>query len=99
VVGAPLGGFLLAWALARLTPARLSEGLDWPAIAGVSPLKGIGFTVAIFIAELAFADQVLRDQAKLGILLASVAAALVGSGILVVRSRSTTAPSDSEERS
>jgi NhaA family Na+:H+ antiporter len=87
VVGAPIGGFLLAWALARSTKARLSEGLDWPAIAGVSPLKGIGFTVAIFISELAFADGVLRNQAKLAILLASVTAALLGLLILVARSR------------
>ncbi|HEV2772340.1 MAG TPA: Na+/H+ antiporter NhaA [Thermoleophilaceae bacterium] len=72
VVGAPVGGFLLAWGLTRLTTARLTEGLDWPAIAGVAPLKGIGFTVAIFISELAFTDQTLRDEAKLAILVASV---------------------------
>ena len=87
VIGAPLGGFLLAWGLARLTPAHLSEGLDWPAIGGVAPLKGIGFTVAIFISELAFADALLRNQAKLAILLASVTAAVIGVLILVARGR------------
>ena len=85
VVGAPIGGFLLAWGLARLTEARLSDGLDWPAIAGVAPLKGIGFTVAIFISELAFTEQALRDQAKLAILVASVTAAVIGWAVLFVR--------------
>jgi NhaA family Na+:H+ antiporter len=91
VVGAPLGGFLLAWLLARTTPARLSGSLDWPAIAGVAPLKGIGFTVAIFISELAFAEQAIRDQAKLAILVASVAAAVIGTTVLLLRSRGTEA--------
>ncbi len=92
VVGAPLGGFFLACAFARLTTAHLSEGLDWPAIGGVAPLKGIGFTVAIFISELAFTDQLLRDQAKLAILLASGIAAVLGMVILYLRSRSSREP-------
>jgi NhaA family Na+:H+ antiporter len=96
VIGAPLGGFLLAWLLARTTPARLSERLDWPAIAGVAPLKGIGFTVAIFISELAFAEQAIRDQAKLAILVASVAAAVIGLTVLFLRSRGTEASQDRE---
>jgi NhaA family Na+:H+ antiporter len=87
VVGAPLGGFVLAWVLSRVSAARLSHGLDWPAIAGVAPLKGIGFTVAIFISELAFTGQV-RDQAKLAILVASVTAGVAGVAILLLRSGS-----------
>ncbi len=88
VVGAPIGGFLLAWGLARLTRARLSDDLDWSAIGGVAPLKGIGFTVAIFISELAFAEEALRNHAKLAILVASLTAAVLGLAILLVRSRS-----------
>ena len=99
VVGAPLGGFLLAWLLARASRARLAEGLDWPAIAGVAPLKGIGFTVAIFISELAFSEQALRDHAKLAILIASVAAALFGLLILFLRSRATGSPESADEAS
>ena len=87
VVGAPIGGFLFAWTLARTTPARLQEGLDWPAIAGVAPLKGIGFTVAIFISVLAFEDEALQSQAKLAILVASAMAGVIGFSVLVVRSR------------
>ena len=98
-MGAPLGGFLLAWLLARASRARLAEGLDWPAIAGVAPLKGIGFTVAIFISELAFSEQALRDHAKLAILIASVAAALFGLLILFLRSRATGSPESVDEAS
>jgi NhaA family Na+:H+ antiporter len=85
VVGAPLGGFLLAWAVVRFSPARLPEGLDWPAIGGVAPLKGIGFTVAIFISVLAFEDEALQEEAKLAILVGSAAAAVVGLAVLFAR--------------
>jgi NhaA family Na+:H+ antiporter len=87
VVGAPVGGVLLAWLLVRLTPARLPEPLDWPAIGGVAPLKGIGFTVAIFISVLAFDDEALREEAKLAILLASCVAGIVGLTVLYTRHR------------
>jgi NhaA family Na+:H+ antiporter len=85
VVGAPAGGVLLAWLLVRLTPARLPEGLDWPAVGGVAPLKGIGFTVAIFISVLAFDEEALRQEAKLAILLASCVAGVLGLGVLYAR--------------
>jgi Na+:H+ antiporter, NhaA family len=78
VVGAPIGGVLFAWLLVRLGPARVPDGLDWPAISALAPLKGIGFTVAIFISVLAFDDQALQDQAKLAILIASAIAAFIG---------------------
>ena len=57
------------------------------AIAGVAPLKGIGFTVAIFISVLAFDDEATRDQAKLAILVASFVAALIGVTALGLRHR------------
>ncbi len=85
VVGAPIGGFLLAWGLVRLGPARMPEGLDWPAIAGVAPLKGIGFTIAIFISALAFDEQALQDQSKLAILAGSATAAVIGLAVLYSR--------------
>jgi NhaA family Na+:H+ antiporter len=85
VVGAPLGGLLLSWATTRLTPGRLPDGLDWPAIAGVAPLKGIGFTVAIFISLLAFDTEAAREQAKLSILLASAIAGIIGVIVLLAR--------------
>ncbi|MGH2986516.1 MAG: Na+/H+ antiporter NhaA [Solirubrobacterales bacterium] len=85
VVGAPVGGVLLAWIGVRLKAARLADGLDWPAIGAVAPLKGIGFTVAIFISALSFDDAALQEQAKLTILIASAVAALIGVAALVAR--------------
>ena len=87
VVGAPIGGFLFAWALVRLSPARLQQGLDWPAVAGVAPLKGIGFTVAIFISVLAFDETELQEEAKLAILIASLLAGVIGLIALFARHR------------
>jgi Na+:H+ antiporter, NhaA family len=85
VVGAPLGGLFFAWALVRFGPARMPDGLDWPAIGGAAPLKGIGFTVAIFISVLAFDDEALREEAKLAILIASAVAAVIGLIVLYGR--------------
>ena len=53
----------------------------------VAPLKGIGFTVAIFISVLAFDDEALQEQAKLAILVASAIAAFVGLAALFGRDR------------
>ena len=50
-------------------------------------LGGIGFTVSIFVAGLAFDDEVLVDQAKIGILIASLVAAVLGAAILFVSTR------------
>jgi Na+:H+ antiporter, NhaA family len=78
VVGAPLGGFLFAYVIVRAGPARVPAGLDWPAIGAVTPLKGIGFTIAIFITDLTFTDEVVRQRAILAVLAASAAAAVIG---------------------
>ncbi len=85
VVGAPVAGFLFAYGSVRFGPGRMPEGLDWAAIGGVTPLKGIGFTIAIFIAELAFDDRTLQDEAKLAILVASGLAAAIGLTSLYAR--------------
>lgn len=70
----------------RLGPGRMPEGLSWPAILGVAPLKGIGFTIAIFISTLAFDDVDLQEQAKLAILIGSAVAAIIGLSVLYIRS-------------
>ena len=85
VVGAPLGGLLLAYLSVRAGPGRMPQGLDWPAISGVAPLKGIGFTIAIFITTLAFDDRELEDTATLAILAASLVSALIGLAVLFIR--------------
>jgi NhaA family Na+:H+ antiporter len=87
VVGAPIGGILLPLGVARVTGTTLPGSLDWAAIAAMAPLKGIGFTVAIFISILAFDDETLHAQATLAILVASLLAGLIGVGSLLLRHR------------
>jgi Na+:H+ antiporter, NhaA family len=87
VVGAPLGGIAAAFVLTRVARIPLAKGLDWAAVAGAAPLKGIGFTVAIFIAVLAFEDAATADQAKLAILVASLLAGVIGFTALWWRNR------------
>lgn len=89
VVGAPLAGIGFVWASVRSGVARMPEGLDWAAICAVAPLKGIGFTVAIFISTLAFDETAPQNEAKLAILLASAAAAVIGVGALLARHAGT----------
>lgn len=95
VVGAPIGGVLFAWGIVRLGPGRMPDGLDWPAIRGVAPLKGIGFTIAIFISVLAFDETQLQEQAKLAILVASAAAAAIGFAMLYARAATIKRRTDS----
>lgn len=95
VVGAPLGGLLLAWLVVRVGPARMPQGLDWPAIVGVAPLKGIGFTIAIFITTLAFdGDRELENLATLAVLAASVVAGAIGYAVLLTRHAAVTRSHD-----
>jgi NhaA family Na+:H+ antiporter len=86
VVGKPLGIAASAWLLLRLRLARLPEGVGLRHIVGGGLLAGIGFTVATFIAEQALAPELL-PQAKLGILLASIIAAVLGALWLLACSR------------
>jgi NhaA family Na+:H+ antiporter len=79
VVGKPLGITLFSLAAVRSGMAVLPSGVGWKAITGVSFLGGIGFTMSLFIGNLAFGEGTpLLDSAKLGILTASVVAAIVG---------------------
>lgn len=78
VLGKPIGVVSCSWLLVRLGWCQLPQGVNWQGIWLVGLLAGIGFTMSIFIAMLAFADADLLSAAKLGVLLASVVAALLG---------------------
>lgn len=81
-VGKPLGVLMFSWLAIRLGIASLPEDLNWRLIAGGGMLAGIGFTMALFIAGLAFEDALI-DSVKLGIFLASICSALAGLALLV----------------
>jgi NhaA family Na+:H+ antiporter len=76
VVGKTVGISVASWLAVRLGWADLPAGVTWRHLLGAATLGGIGFTVSLFIAALAFNDPVLVDNAKIGVLAASVVAAV-----------------------
>ncbi len=85
VVGKPLGIVLASFITVKAGLGTLPRACGWLEMIGVGMLAGVGFTVAIFIAGLAFTDPVLTDAAKIGILGASLAAGLLGALFLALR--------------
>jgi len=84
VLGKPLGIMLFAWLAVRSGVAELPSGIGWGAVHGASWLAGIGFTMSLFVAGLAFPDGGLVDEAKVGIFAASLVAG-VGGWVLLRR--------------
>jgi NhaA family Na+:H+ antiporter len=84
LVGKTIGVFAASWLVVQFGFARLPEGADWRAMFGVAVLCGIGFTMSLFIAGLAFegAGSEYVVQTRLGVLLGSLAAAVIGLTIL-----------------
>lgn len=78
VVGKLAGIWLASAAAVRLGVARLPEGVAWSHLVGAAAVAGIGFTVSLFIADLAFGDTRLDALAKVGILAASIVAGVLG---------------------
>lgn len=85
MLGKPLGVFGVAWVVARFTVAELDAGISWRDVFGVALLSGIGFTVSLLIAGLAFPEPEVLAQTKLAVLLATVVMGVVAS--LVLRRR------------
>jgi NhaA family Na+:H+ antiporter len=81
VVGKPLGITLLSWLSVRLKLAALPDTMGWRHVYGLSCLGGIGFTMSLFISDLAFAGA-LADTAKIAIMVASLVSGLAGWFIL-----------------
>ncbi|KQQ90814.1 MULTISPECIES: Na+/H+ antiporter NhaA [Micrococcaceae] len=88
VLGKPVGILGATWLLTKTTKAKLDDSYRWIDIFGVALLAGIGFTVSLLVAELSFGQGSLHDDhAKVGILTASLLAALLASVILRTRNR------------
>jgi len=85
-VGKQLGVFLLCMLAIKLGLARLPDGASWGALYGVAILSGVGFTMSLFIDTLAFenlpADTVFDFDARLGILVGSLASGVLGYFVL-----------------
>ncbi|MBX2820568.1 MAG: Na+/H+ antiporter NhaA [Rhodothermaceae bacterium] len=76
--GKPLGIVAMVWIVVKTKIAELPKGVSWRHIIGAGALAGIGFTMALFIANLAFSDPKTLEIAKLGILTASLASGILG---------------------
>jgi NhaA family Na+:H+ antiporter len=87
VVGKPAGILLFAWLAVRTKLAALPEGVRWLQLASVGVLGGVGFTVSLFITDLAFDEPALTQDGKIGILAASLMAAALGLVALWLTSR------------
>ena len=87
VLGKLAGISLATWLAVRLGLASRPEATSWPQLAGVATVAGIGFTVPLFVADLAFPDGRFQAPVKLGLLLASVVAGAAGALVLVLAAR------------
>jgi NhaA family Na+:H+ antiporter len=99
-VGKPVGILAVSWIAARSGIAALPNGIGWLQITVVGIVGGIGFTMALFIAQLAFPPGPLLETAKLAILVGSALAAiislLVGYRVLKAGDRPGAAATDAE---
>ena len=80
LVGKPLGILFATWLVVRIGAGSLPEGASWRTLVPAAIVAGVGFTVSLFVTELAFSG-VVADQAKVGVLGASIIAGVVGLGI------------------
>jgi NhaA family Na+:H+ antiporter len=82
IVGKPLGIVLASWLAVRVGLARLPLGVNWKVMLGAGCLGGIGFTMSLFVANLAL-DTHLLDAAKIGVFSGSLVSAILGSVVLL----------------
>jgi NhaA family Na+:H+ antiporter len=82
ILGKPLGIMVAALVSVKTGIARLPRAVSWRSLMGYACLAGIGFTMSVFIAMLAFADTALIDAAKRGIIVGSLLAGVAGAVLL-----------------
>ena len=93
LLGKPLGILLAAWLAVRSGAAALPAGTTWRMVAGLSILCGIGFTMSLFVANLAFPDNPeLLGATKIGIFVASLLSGVVGGAIIARAARAPGSP-------
>ena len=95
-VGKQVGIFGSVWAAVKLGLAVRPKNASWTQVYGVAVLCGIGFTMSLFIGGLAFTDEATGDAVKIGVLLGSIASALLGWLILRIAASGRAKPEISE---
>jgi len=87
VIGKPIGIALFSWLATQTRLAAMLDGIGWRQIVGVGMLSGIGFTMSLFIANLAFGEIPALQMAKVGILTASIISGVAGTFVLLIRTK------------
>ncbi len=95
VIGKPVGVLLMSWLAVRSGACELPEGITWSHIFGAGCLAGIGFTMSLFIGMLAFPDPAQMPEVRIGVLTASLLAALLGIIWLLATSKTKAATGSS----
>ena len=90
VVGKVVGISAAVWLAVRTGLGRLPEGVAPLQVVAVAAIAGIGFTVSLFIADLAYDDPALTETAKVGIFAGSLLAGALGAGVMAIAGRRTT---------
>jgi NhaA family Na+:H+ antiporter len=86
-LGKPIGIVATTWAAVRLGTGRLPRGVTWTQVCGAAVVAGIGFTMSLFVAALAFPDPQMLANAKLAVLTASLISASAGLVVLHAATR------------
>jgi NhaA family Na+:H+ antiporter len=87
VIGKPVGITLASWIAVRTGVGSLPDGVRWRSVVSVASIAGIGFTVSLFVTELAFDDESIVADAKIGVLAASILSAIVGATLALTAGR------------
>lgn len=87
VIGKLIGIFTVPFILVKVGIAKLQEGITWKNLVGIGLLGGIGFTMSMFISNLAFTDGELVSNSKLSILIASTISAIAGLAIFLTNKK------------
>ena len=80
---APDGGLYLPENYPQVTRAELDDSVNWSQLIGVAALAGVGFTVALLVADLSFSDPMQADTASLAVMVGSLLAIVVAAALLV----------------
>lgn len=85
LLGKPIGVVIFSWIAIKLRLSKMPTGVTWPIMLGGGMLAGIGFTMALFVANLAFPGQAaFLDSAKIGILAGTLLSAVLGMGLITL---------------
>lgn len=90
LLGKPIGIVLFSWLATLLNLGSLPTGVKWSNVIGLGFLGGIGFTMSLFVTNLAISEPLMADLAKMGILSASIMASLIGAAVLILTTKAPT---------